>query len=166
MVSVPFYYDYFKNPPDQIVDNEGKVLVGPIIVITEKYNTAKCACIKLSNYLSHELLSTYGLTRTNKVFHSFIKIYNKKKKYETVSQLPMHDVFIEYVPNCILDSVFTTLLIHGYLRISKLEPTFTGKPVRIDKASQFDRELIIGDGFPRELIILPDKRNLWINKIQ
>jgi hypothetical protein len=100
------------------------------------------------------------------VFHSFIKIYNKKKKHETVSQLPMQDVFIEYVPNCILDSVFSTLLIHGYLRISKLEPTFTGKPVRIDKTSQFDRELIIGDGFPRELIILPDKRNLWINKIQ
>jgi len=161
-MSDPYYYNYQKCPPDKILDSNGCLLVGPVIVITERDSSNKCACIRLSDYLSIDLLNTYGLAKTSKAFHPYLQIFKKKKDTREVYELPMNNVFIEYIPECLYESVFSDFLTSGVLQVYKKEPTFNGSPVIASKPNDMlISYLKVTKNMPESIVALPPLASAW-----
>ena len=161
------YDSFYERPPDRIVDEANRVLVGPVLIIYEKHQDGRLVCTKLSTYLSREKLKEYGLDKSNPVFHDVLDIYRKQSRKATTENLKLFDVYIQYIPHCVLSSVFDGNGIKS-IRTCRLVPTFTGVP-RIIKSMEVSS--LGGEGIKfgvniREqhwlVSIEPSDRNKWL----
>ena len=131
------FIDYESTPPDAIVDESNRRLVGPVLIFYEddKYH-GRCVVVKLSNYLNKKLIEEYGVDKANPAHHPHIRVFRKTKYVSGASlqsELRLFDVFVEYMPRCVLSSVFSERM--TYPLTCSIVPTFTGNPVVVTKDS-------------------------------
>ena len=122
----------YNHPPDAIVDVHKRILVGPVVIFYERNAEGRFVCIKLSNYLSPDKLKEYGLDKGNPSFHELLEVYRKKTRLVLTERLVLFDVYVEYIPHCVLSSVFEEKDVRKICNC-KLKMSYTGSPVIIDE---------------------------------